>query len=331
MRGLRALWMQPGRTTSNQDAAAVSMETAGQASANQRATTGVGEVADAAPPPPSLPAVMVNRVWDAPLRRRPGSHSPVTSDRRARNRRIPSCSIGWRVNSRDSGWGLKRLHRLILTSSVYRQRSRIPQASLKKALAIDPDNFLFWRQRLRRLEAEPLRDALLVVSGQINRQFFGYPLAMRRQADGEVITAEGASGKRRSIYLQVLRLTPFTMLELFDQPTMETNCVRRMQSTVSLQALTLLNSQQMATAAEQFAARLRDDAAEPTRAVRKAVLYAYGRYPVKRELELLARFSSSNKRAVMSTRNTNVEAAQQKALADLCQMLLSSNEFSYID
>src|SRR5262249_29580127 len=107
------------------------------------------------------------------------------------------------------GWSIKGMHRLILTSSAYRPTS----ARHAPGQRLDPENRLLWRQRLRRLEAEALRDAILGTAGTLNREMYGSPVAMLRQGDGEVITAADAGGGRRSVYLQVRRSQPLTLLQ----------------------------------------------------------------------------------------------------------------------
>src|SRR5947207_1316924 len=86
---------------------------------------------------------------------------------------------------------------------------------------------------------KPFRDAILSVAGTLNPQMHGPPVGMIRQGDGEVVVPADASGRRRSLYLQVRRSQPLTLLQVFDQPVMETNCTRRGSSTVASQALTL--------------------------------------------------------------------------------------------
>jgi hypothetical protein len=112
-------------------------------------------------------------------------------------------------------------------SSVYRQSSTVTADTLTRGQAVDPDNRLLWRQRIRRLEGESVRDALLAVAGRLEHTMYGPGLAVARQPDGEVTVADPNADRRRSIYYQVLRSNPLTLLQLFDTPVMETNCVRR--------------------------------------------------------------------------------------------------------
>jgi hypothetical protein len=222
------------------------------------------------------------------------------------------------------GWSLKRVHRLIVLSSAYRQSSTFDTGRHARARRLDPDNRLLWRQRLRRLEAEALRDALLAVAGSLNAQMFGPPVPVVRKADGEVTPAAGPAGVRRSLYLQVRRSQPVTILQVFDQPVLETNCTRRSTSTVSSQALTLLNSDFMTGQAAALAARaLREAPADPAP---RALELALGRPASAKEKALFADFLAKQ----AAGHGTGAEAGR-RALADLCHMLLSANEFAYLD
>lgn len=253
----------------------------------------------------------------------------------------------------ESGWSVKHIHRLIMNSSTYRQRSSTEaygdhQSISRTALAagsepepdanafplitlgtqVDPENRLLWRQRMRRIDAEPLRDAMLSVSGLLDRSMFGNPIPVARRPDGDVTIADGQNDRRRSIYVQILRGNPLTMLHAYDQPVMETNCTRRNRSTVSTQALTLLNSD----AAIQYAVALAERALResPETPSSFAFLAALSREPDADELSMLSEFLTTQQ-VRYSSAGESAESAQQKALADLCHMLLVSNEFVYVD
>jgi hypothetical protein len=223
---------------------------------------------------------------------------------------------------------MKAMHRLIVTSSTYRQSSVLSPEAHAAAKKADPENRLLWRQRLRRLEAEALRDTILSVSGVLNAQMFGPPVPMQRQGDGEVTTPTDASGARRSIYLQVRRSQPLTLLQVFDQPVVETNCTRRGASTVASQALTLLNSEFMNKQADAFAGRvLKEKPADPAA---HAVLLAFGRPATAKEKTALTAFLEAQTARHAEKPETKADAPR-RALADLCHMLLSANEFAYVD
>ena len=174
-----------------------------------------------------------------------------------------------------------------------------------------------------------MRDAVLAASGALDARLFGRAIPMQRHPSGEVTTLAGRNDKRRSVYLQVLRLTPLTLMEVFDQPKMETNCSRRGESTVSLQALALLNSDAMVEAAEAVARRAARES--PDNPVARAVLLLFGREIEGDEQRLFSDFLHEQSRRHLRSGMSSDTEARQRAFADLCHMLISSNEFLYID
>jgi hypothetical protein len=156
---------------------------------------------------------------------------------------------------------------------------------------------------------------------------FGPPVPMVRSGDGEVNTPATPEGNRRSIYLQVRRSQPLTFLQLFDQPVIETNCTRREVSTVASQALTLLNSDFMTRQADAFADRvLKESTKDPAG---QAIRLAFGRPATERESALFTRFLEQQTQ--QHALKLKGDEARRRAVADLCHMLLSANEFAYID
>src|SRR5262249_30537457 len=131
------------------------------------------------------------------------------------------------------GWSTKAIHRLLMTSSAYRQRSDVT-ADLEK---LDPDNRLLSRMPLVRLDAEALYDTLLLVAGRLDATPFGPADAVRVRADGLVMPEGTARGWRRLVYVRQARKSLPTHLENFDAPQMNPNCLERRESTVAPQAL----------------------------------------------------------------------------------------------
>src|SRR6185437_8936688 len=112
-------------------------------------------------------------------------------------------------------------HRLILLSHTWRQSSEFDSA----AYEVDPENRWLWRYPLHRLEAEAVRDAMLCVSGELDERRSGPYVPTKRDATGVVFVEEARDGShRRSLYLQQRRTQVVTFLELFDAPTIVTNC-----------------------------------------------------------------------------------------------------------
>lgn len=137
---------------------------------------------------------------------------------------------------RESGWDLKKFHRLIMLSTAYRQSShRDPHMA-----AIDDSNHDYWRQNIVRLDAEVLRDRVLSVTGQLDPAQYGPPVPVKEDPDGQAVV-DGTS-QRRSLYIQQRRSQPISMLQAFDAPVMTINCEKRPSSTVATQSLMLMNS-----------------------------------------------------------------------------------------
>ena len=232
------------------------------------------------------------------------------------------------------GWSLKALHRLILTSSAYRQSATVDEAKLAK----DFDNALLSRFPLRRLDADAIRDAVLKVSQRLDANPFGPPDEIEVQPDGEVIAKDSPDGQRRSIYVQQRRSRPVTMLEAFDAPQLKPNCLRRTKSTVASQALQMMNSEVLRASSRYMAGRVIDEAGEdPADQVERAYLTALGRLPSGEEQadaeSTLAEMTKAWRRRLEEQVPMEPKATKARwlALATVCHTLLNSAEFLYID
>src|SRR5881397_1010109 len=257
----------------------------------------------------------------------------------------------------EHGWQLKRLHRLIMTSTAYRQSSRRDPRRNQR----DPENRLYWRKPVQRLDAEVIRDAILSASGVLNEKMFGPPVPVRPDVHGQIVVGldktEGdnkmpvevpLNGEefRREVYIQVRRSRPLAMLHAFDAPVMEVNCERRQSSTVATQSLMLMNSQFILDQSARFALRLQkesgaDRAAQITRAWRLAFCHSPAEQELAESLDFLSRQVEHLKRAAENkaekpkkdekTKAPPTPGPELQALTDLCQALLSANEFLYVD
>ena len=153
----------------------------------------------------------------------------------------------------ERGWSLKEMHRLMMNSRTYRQSSHVTRECLDR----DPQNELWSRIPLRRLDAEALRDSILRVAGELNPTPGGLPDPVKVERDGLVSEAPvSGEGRRRSIYLQYRRTEIPTLMNAFDYPEMGPNCVSRTVSTVSPQALMLMNNNRIRELAGAFAKRV---------------------------------------------------------------------------
>jgi hypothetical protein len=270
----------------------------------------------------------------------------------------------------SSGWSLKHLHRLVMTSSVYRQHgvagsnaSTAGSASAGESpnpQIADPDNTLYWQFPIRRLEAETLRDSMLAAGGLLNDRRAGLPVPVMADIVGQWVIGKenlnaGRPGPvlamnteefRKTVFVQWRRSRPLTVLDTFDLPRMEPNCERRNSSTVATQSLFLMNSEFIVQMAEHFAARVRRDAGTNSgEQVRHAWRIAFARNPndgeINEALEFLdaqlEQFKAKPVETAPVTNRFDPKAKKIKrdvaelALANLCQLLLSSNEFLYVD
>ena len=231
----------------------------------------------------------------------------------------------------ESGWSFKRMHRLILTSSTYRQMSAVTATHE----SLDPENKLLARMPLRRMDAETVRDSILAVSGRLNTQQFGPPDPIDVRPDGLVTSKGTADGWRRSLYVLHRRKEVLTILENFDLPQMSPNCIERPESTVASQALHLMNNGMIHGLAGDFAARVqREVGDDPRRQIIRAYQLAWSRPPTEEELALstetlaqLTRFWREHPQ----NQKSGGDSPETLALSKLCHMLLNSAEFLFID
>ncbi|MDP6442620.1 MAG: DUF1549 and DUF1553 domain-containing protein, partial [Pirellulaceae bacterium] len=231
----------------------------------------------------------------------------------------------------ENGWSMKWLHRQIMLSAAYRQSSELPPAAEKS----DPGNELLSRMPLKRLEAESVRDSLLIVAGRLDKRPFGEPDPVTVRADGLVTSTEGELGWRRTIYVQQRRKELPTILETFDLPQMIPNCVSRPSSTVAPQALHLLNNGMVRELAASFAQRVLNESPQnPRRQVERVFEIALSRPPSAEELDeataALAQLTEQW-RVTLADAKTTSRSAEEKALANFCHVVMNSAAFVFVD
>jgi len=212
------------------------------------------------------------------------------------------------------GWSLKSLHRLIVTSETYQQSSQFDPA----AAAVDADNRLLWRFSPRRLEGEAVRDAMLAVSGLLNRQMGGpgfrpFTTTEFNATFYHPVDRPEPEFNRRTVYRINVNSGKDPLLESLDCPDPSVKTPRRGITTTPLQALELMNNpfvqRQTAQFAERVSAESNHDAA---RSIDRAYQLTLGRSPTAAEL----------------TQAT--AAVRERGLASLCWALLNSTEFIYV-
>jgi cytochrome c553 len=225
------------------------------------------------------------------------------------------------------GWSIKAMQRLMMTSATYRQGSAVTAAHEER----DPENALFSRMPLVRLDAEALYDSLLQVAGRLDDTPFGPADAAQVRPDGLATVTATPRGWRRMVYAQQTRKNLLTHLENFDFPQMNPNCIERRATTVAPQALQLMNSGMVQRLAEQFADRARREAGgDPARQVERVFLIALGRAPGAEEGQATAQALATLTRQ-WSQRGVDADTAGRRALAAVCHAVLNSASFLYAD
>ncbi len=224
-------------------------------------------------------------------------------------------------------WSLKSMHRQLVQSTTYQQSSQISEQSPEQ----DPGNRLLARMPLRRLDAEELRDSILKAAGELIDAGGGPSEPVQVRPDGLVVT-----GRRRSIYVQQLRKHPPSLLESFDLPAMNPNCLERSDSLVATQALHLWNDAAIRQLAGRFADRVLVLSGEgETHQIEQVYWIALSRPPSADEMSTCMETLKQLKLAWIKQSSTPDETAQKeasrRALATLCHTILNSADFLYVD
>jgi hypothetical protein len=212
-----------------------------------------------------------------------------------------------------SGWSVKHMHRLILTSSTFRR------SSLRDSESPDTSNTLLARMHPRRLDAESLRDAVLAVSGCLNPAMGGpgYQDFEYQEAYAPIyrhVTADKPALWKRSIYRFIVRTTPQRFMSTLDCPDPANLTPARLTTTTALQSLALMNNAFMLQQSRHFADRVQREAGAETKAqVMRAFELAFQRAPDSEELESAAKL------------------LEQQGLPALCRLLFNANEFVHLD
>ena len=225
------------------------------------------------------------------------------------------------------GWSIKSLHRLILMSNTYQQAST-PSTEL---VSHDPENRLFGRAEVRRLESEAVRDALLTISGQLDFTMGGSLLKIKNRAYFFDHTSKDLTtydSLRRSIYLPVVRNNVFDMFQLLDFPDPAVSNSNRSTTVVASQALLMLNSDFVMLAAKDFADRLLTESSDENQRLSQLYVIAFGREPTADERQADRVFLA--KMAQSQSTKPDSDKRRRQVWATLCHVVLASNEFMYV-
>jgi hypothetical protein len=223
------------------------------------------------------------------------------------------------------GWSIKSLHRMILSSATYQQGSGFGVQG-----SVDPENRLFGRANVRRLEAEAVRDALLAVSGQLDAQMGGSLLTVKNRGyffDHTSKDMTDYSSRRRSLYLPVVRNNVYVVFQLLDFPDPAIPSGDRSTTTIAPQALLMLNSDLMIDAAANLADRVLANADKNEVRFRNLYEIAYGRPAMTAEIVAGTEFVAAAEKSITATEPSQ---RQREVWSALCQTILAANEFVYV-
>jgi len=239
----------------------------------------------------------------------------------------------------DDGWSVKEMHRLVMNSATYRMSG----AGSRHAMEIDPENTLLWHHSPRRLEAEPIRDAILAVGGDLDLTMGG---SLLRSGNFGYVTNDQSNSNerydssRRALYLPVIRNDMYPLFSTFDYTDSSVPIDSRANTVVAQQALFMLNSELVGSQSERLARRLLE---EPglTDAERIKIAYeiCFSRPPRTEEVLRATAFLEQVRATGGSARSQPWPPAMEDpgmiderlhAWRNLCQVLMASNEFIYI-
>lgn len=226
-------------------------------------------------------------------------------------------------------WSMKAVHRMILLSNTYRLSTETDSSALAK----DPRNDLFWRQNIRRMSSEQLRDSVLAVSGQLNEQQGGE--SMYPTLSAEVLASQSRPGNgwgnsppadqaRRSIYIHVKRSLPVPMMSIFDFPDTDTSCEARFLTTQPGQALNLLNSDWMQQQSAALLQRIEREVGPKLESqVARALALVTSQEPDPQDVSDLL--------DLVNRLQTKFGLSEEDARQAVCLVVLNLNQFVYIN
>ncbi len=233
----------------------------------------------------------------------------------------------------ENKWSLKHLHRLMVTSEAYRQSSLIDLQVTEHARArkADRSNSLLWHMRRRRLEGEAIRDAILMLTEELNHRMNGksakpkLPPKISKYAWTPDAKAEDRN--RRSIYVLAKRNMRYPLFDTFDLSDMHNSCSRRAKTTTAPQALYLMNGTFVREQSKKWAKVLQKSTQGLTDLVTTACQQIWCRVPDQEEIASSIAFIDQQTTLLQKSK----KGGRPEAIADFCHALLNSNEFLYID
>lgn len=279
---------------------------------------------------PLTARVIVNRVWQRHFGQ---GLVPSTSDFGLRGQPPTHPELlDWLANEfMNQGWSIKHLHRLIMNTHTYRLSSRDFSANrLRTNLETDPQNRYYWRFNRQRLDAESIRDSLLMLSENLDRtpQTSPYPIPPQKEWEYTQHHPFKANydSRKRSVYLMTRRLTAKPYFQTFDGPDPNVCTSSRDESVTALQALYFVNDDFFHQQATDFAERLISTQIRDSKRVQIAFEKILGRSPTSEEQQWML-----DHIAAAQDRLGSQPDAEPQAWSSLIRSLLRTNEFLYVD
>ena len=280
----------------------------------------------ATPENPLTARVMVNRIWQYHFGK--GLVKTASDFGNNGSGTVHEELLDWLATQFiESGWSIKHVQRLIVTSSVYQQSMTHPQAAQFEK--IDPNNQYFWVRDPIRLEAEVIRDNVLATSGELNREMGGPPFFP--EVDDELMQRAPTwwepsaltQRNRRTLYMLQIRSLQMPFIKVFDGPNIDESCPVREVTTVPSQVFALFNSKFVREQSLAMAERIEREVGTNAGAqVERAFQRAFQRSPSESERQKCESF--------LSKQEDEDSKEPRGTLADLCLVLLNSNEFVFL-
>ena len=279
--------------------------------------------------------VMVNRIWQHLF----GQGLAVNSENVGLSGSDPTHPelLDWlAADFRGNAWKIKRVIRQIVLSAAYQQSSVAELDVAKDSRSpgeVDPQNSLLWRMRLRRLDAESIRDAIALQCGKLDLSLGGPPIPLDYDLNSGRVSEKdlvGTATYRRSVYLENRRVYNPTFLSTFDKPNITRGVCRREQSATAPQALCLLNDPFMATNSQRCADVTRSRGkSSPDEQIEEVYRLILNRRPSDDERRWCNQLLVEQSALYEKAGQVADEAARQ-GLASLCQTLWGTNDFLYL-
>ena len=285
---------------------------------------------------PLTARVMINRIWQdhfgAGLVKTPSDFGA-----RGQPPTHPELLDWLAMRFMESGWSIKHMHRLMMNSRIYQLDSTAGGSddNRQPGLAADPENALRWRFSRRRLDAESLRDTLLLLSGDLDgtkmNEPHPFPAAEKWEYTQHHPFRDSYDSNRRSVYLMTARLNANSFFTTFDGADRNASTSKRDSSVTSVQSLYLLNNEWVHQRAALFAQRLIRERDNDEARLRLAFELALGRPPSSEDTEIAKTFMQTIRPKLATDEETSQAAVDSECWTSFARALFRTNEFLYID